>query len=138
MCSESWFWKGFWQPFLDLINSKRCTNAWNFWNYQNYKRLPNHVYKMRFAGLKSCLKIVELSSKTSCESKVASICLQLFVVNHICFKFNRSWECRIRYQMDVLYKLNLSSPKKVHFWSASRIFGWKVVWNLIKRFKNRI
>ena len=49
--------------------------------------------------------------------KVVCICL-FFTVLHVflsLIKGFRSWEYRIRYQLDLLYNLNLSNPKKVNF-----------------------
>ena len=43
--SISCFWKGFWQPFLDLINSKDCTHEYKLLNFSDLKKVAKTFFK---------------------------------------------------------------------------------------------
>ena len=43
--SISCFWKGFWQPFLDLINSKDCTHEYKLLNFSDLKEVDKTFFK---------------------------------------------------------------------------------------------
>ena len=43
--SISCFWKGFWHPFLDLINSKDCTHEYKLLNFSDLKKVAKTFFK---------------------------------------------------------------------------------------------
>ena len=101
------FEKGFGYLLLIWSIQKLVQMCRNFWIYQIYKRLVKHVSKTRFTCSKSHQK---QGANPRSHANV-----QLFSVIHVfesLIEGFRSWEYRIRYQIDLLYILNCSNPKQ--------------------------
>ena len=45
LTGKSRFWKRFWQPFLDLINSKDCTHEYKLFNFSDLKKVAKTFFK---------------------------------------------------------------------------------------------
>ena len=44
-CSKSCFWMFDWWAFVDLINSKACTNVWKLLNWSDRQKVINQTFK---------------------------------------------------------------------------------------------
>ena len=104
------FEKGFGDLLLIWSIQKLVRMCRNFWIYQISKRLLKHFSKTRFACWKSCRK---QAANLNWHANVQFVAV-IHVFESLIEGF-RSWEYRIRYQIDLLYILNFSNLKKIGF-----------------------
>ena len=102
------FEKGFGDLLLIWSIQKLVQLCRNILIYHIYKRLLTHFPKTRFSCWTSCRK--------QAANARSHAMFQFFAVIHVfesLIEGFRSWEYRILYQIDLLYTLNFSNPKKI-------------------------
>ena len=65
ICSKSCFWKVFWPPFIDLINSVASRNVWKLLNLSYLQKVVKTFFKKPIYLVKKFEQIIKLGLKST-------------------------------------------------------------------------
>ena len=65
VCSESCFWKRFWPPFVDLINSVASRNVWKLLNLSYLQKVVKTFFKNTIYLVNKFEKMIKLGLKST-------------------------------------------------------------------------